>query len=171
MSTIQSSIEEARAQVERLVERFRENIKSYRNSSYNETQTRREFIDPFFKALGWDVDNEAGYAEAYKDVIHEDAVKVGGMTKAPDYCFRIGGQRKFFVEAKKPAVDMKNDPEPYYQLRRYAFSAKLPLSILTDFEELVVVDCRNKPSLGDKPSLGRIRYWHYEEYLDNFEEI
>jgi len=51
--------------------------------------------------------NERGYAPAYKDVIHEDAIKVGGMTKAPDYCFHIGGQRKFFVEAKKPLVDMK----------------------------------------------------------------
>ena len=171
MSTIPSSKEEARSQVERLVERFRENIESYKSSSYNETQTRREFIDPLFKALGWDVDNESGYAEAYKDVVHEDAVKVGGMTKAPDYSFRIGGQRKFFVEAKKPAVDMKKDPEPYYQLRRYAFSAKLPLSILTDFEELAIVDCRNKPSPADKASKGRIRYWRYEEYLDNFDEI
>ncbi len=117
------------------------------------------------------MDNEAGYAEAYKDVVHEDAVRVGGITKAPDYSFRIGGQRKFFVEAKKPAVDMKKDPEPYYQLRRYAFSAKLPLSILTDFEELAIVDCRAKPSPSDKASKGRIRYWRYEEYLDNFDEI
>jgi len=71
--------------------------------SYNETQIRREFIDPLFKALGWDIDNQQGHAEAYKDVIHEDAIKVGGATKAPDYCFRIGGVRKFFVEAKKPS--------------------------------------------------------------------
>jgi len=71
---------------------------------------RREFIDPMFAALGWDVDNRAGYAEAYKDVIHEDAIKVGGATKAPDYCFRVGGTRKFFVEAKKPAVDSAPGP-------------------------------------------------------------
>ena len=38
--------------------------------------TRRDFIDPFFKALGWDIDNEEGYAEAYREVIHEDKVKV-----------------------------------------------------------------------------------------------
>ena len=54
---------------------------------------------PFFRELGWDVDNTAGYAEAYRDVIHEDQVKVGGAVKAPDYGFRIGGQRKFFLEA------------------------------------------------------------------------
>ena len=95
-----------------LVERFRANLDTYRRGTYNETQVRREFIDPFFEALGWDMDNEQGYAEAYKDVVHEDAIKVGGGTKAPDYCFRIGGTRKFFVEAKKPSVDVKGDVAP-----------------------------------------------------------
>ena len=47
-----------------LVERFERNRGSYRSSQYNETETRREFIDPFFKALGWDIDNEQGYAKA-----------------------------------------------------------------------------------------------------------
>ena len=42
---------------------------------YNETQLRREFLDPFFEALGWDVYNRKGYAEAYKEVIHEDAIQ------------------------------------------------------------------------------------------------
>ena len=95
-----------------------------------------------FKALGWDVDNEYGDAEAYKDVVHEDAIKVGGATKAPDYCFRIGGTRKFFLEAKKPSVNIKDDIAAAFQLRRYAWSAKLPLSILSDFEEFAVYDCR-----------------------------
>ena len=91
-----------------LVERFARHRDAYRSGRYNETQVRREFLDPPFKAHGWDVDNEKGYAEAYKDVVHEDAVKVGGFTKAPDYAFRIGGVRKFFVEAKKPTVDLKD---------------------------------------------------------------
>jgi len=84
-----------------LVERFGRNSDAYLTGAYNETQVRREFIDPLFGALGWDVDNRAGYAEAYKDVIHEDAIKTSFGTKAPDYCFRVGGARKFFVEAKK----------------------------------------------------------------------
>jgi predicted type IV restriction endonuclease len=108
-----------------LVERFTRNEESYRSEKYNETGVRREFIDPFFKCLGWDIDNTSGFAEAYKDVIHEDAIKIGGMTKAPDYCFRIGGTRKFFLEAKRPSVNLKTDPEPAFQLRRYAWSAKL----------------------------------------------
>lgn len=105
-----------------LIERFERNRESYMSGQYNETQLRREFLDPFFTALGWDVDNKQGYAEAYKDVIHEDALKIGGATKAPDYCFRIGGVKKFFVEAKKPSVNLKDDVSPAFQLRRYAWS-------------------------------------------------
>jgi len=158
-------------EVSELVKRFDRNRESYRSSEYNETQARREFIDPFFKALGWDIDNEQGYAEAYKDVVHEDAIKIGGATKAPDYAFRIGGVRKFFVEAKRPGVDIKNNPEPAYQLRRYAWSAKLPLSILTDFEEFAVYDCRIKPNRADKASAARILYFTYHEYEDRWDEI
>jgi type I restriction-modification system DNA methylase subunit len=163
--------EEARNQISNLVERFERNIEAYRNPAYNETQLRREFIDPFFEALGWDVANKAGYAEQYKDVIHEDAVKVAGATKAPDYSFRVGGARKFFLETKKPSIDIKEQTSPAYQLKRYAWSAKLPLSILTDFEELAIYDCRLRPKPNDKPSLGRVRLFNYKQYLDSFEEI
>ncbi|MBI5438918.1 MAG: hypothetical protein HY936_08245 [Nitrosomonadales bacterium] len=72
-----------------LVENFERNLDAYRSGQYNETQVRRDFIDPLFKALGWDMDNSAGYAEAYRDVIHEDAIKVGISTRAPDYSFRL----------------------------------------------------------------------------------
>lgn len=154
-----------------LIDRFEQNRESYKSQGYNETQVRREFLDPFFEALGWDVANKQGYAEAYKDVIHEDAIKIGGNTKAPDYCFRIGGARKFFLEAKKPSVNVKDENSPAYQLRRYAWSAKLPLSILTDFEEFAVYDCRTRPTSSDKPSTGRIFYLTYRDYLAKWDEI
>src|SRR5579863_8796334 len=141
-----------------LVDRFALHKDSYKAASYNETQLRREFIDPLFKALGWDIDNEKGYAEAYKDVVHEDAIKIGGSTKAPDYVFRTGGTRKFFLEAKRPSVNIKEDISSAYQLRRYAWSAKLPLSILTDFEELAIYDCRVKPEEDDKASTARVAF-------------
>ena len=107
-----------------LVDRFNQNLESYRSGKYNETQLRQEFLNPLFEALGWDMTNRAGYAEAYKEVIHEDTIKIGQETKAPDYCFRIGGTRKFFLEAKKPSVYIKEEVPPAFQLRRYAWSAK-----------------------------------------------
>lgn len=154
-----------------LIARFEANLADYRSGHYNETQVRREFVDPFFKALGWDIDNEQGYAERYKDVIHEDAIRVADSVKAPDYAFRIGGVRRFFVETKKPAVNVKEDIHPAYQLRRYAWSAKLPLSILTDFEEFAVYDCRVQPNKSDKASTARTLYLTYRDYAKRWDEI
>jgi type I restriction-modification system DNA methylase subunit len=159
------------ARIQELAERFEANLEAYKRGGYKETQLRREFIDPFFEELGWDVQNRKGYAEAYKDVIHEDAIKVGGATKAPDYCFRIGGVRKFFLEAKKPSTDIKSGISPAYQLRRYAWSAKLPLSILSDFEELAVYDCRVKPAKTDKASAARTMYLTFKDYADSWDDL
>ena len=166
------SKETAFQQIQSLVTRFEEQIDSYRSGNYNETLTRRDFIDPFFKALGWDIDNSLGYAEAYREVIHEDRVNVGGATKAPDYSFKLaGGKRLFFVEAKKPSVDIKNDIQPAYQIRRYGWSAKLPVSIITDFEEFSVYDCTRKPSPTDSAAVSRVRYLTWRDYLNEFDFI
>ena len=164
--------EEAYIKIEKLVKRFDEQKEFYKKTDYNETQTRRDFIDPFFKALGWDIDNENGYAESYREVIHEDRVKVGGATKAPDYSFRlVGGKRLFFLEAKKPSVFIKDEIQPAYQVRRYGWSAKMPISVITDFEEFAIYDCTNKPKPTDKASNARIKYLTYSDYLKEFDFI
>ena len=155
-----------------LVERFASHREAYGSGAYNEAQLREEFLNPFFEALGWDVYNRKGYAEAYKEVIHEAAIKVGGRTKAPDYCFRAGGGvRSFFVEAKKPSVDIREAVSPAYQLRRYAWSAKLPVSILTDFEEWAVYDCRIRPVKTDRASTARIMYYTCDQYVERWDEL
>jgi len=162
---------EARAAVEELVARYASQADHYAGASYNETQARCDFIDPLFEALGWDVANKRAYAEPYREVIHEDAIKVAGGTKAPDYCFRVGGRRMFFVEAKKPSVSIAGDPGPAYQLRRYGWSAGLPLSILTDFEEFAVYDCSRRPKPSDAPSVARVTYCRYGDYLDHLDDL
>lgn len=154
-----------------LVDRFARNHETYRTDKFKEAELRVEYLNPFFEALGWDVRNTQGAADAYKDVIHEDAIKIGAATKAPDYCFRIGGKRIFFVEAKQPSGNLKEAAEDAFQLRRYAFSSKLPLSILTDFEEFAVYDGRVRPHKDDKASAARVRYMTYAEYKDNWEDI
>jgi hypothetical protein len=155
--------------LDQLIDRFKEHLEQYRSASYDEANTRTDFIDPLFELLGWDVANRSGYSEQYREVIREDKVSIEGGTKAPDYCFRIGGARKFFVEAKKPSIDIRSDPSPAYQLRRYAYSAKLPLSILTDFQEFAVYDTRIKPSANDSASVARIQYFTFEDYPAKWE--
>nr|WP_228369495.1 DNA methyltransferase [Brachyspira pilosicoli] len=88
-----------------------------------------------------------------------------GKTKFPDYGFYFKGKRVFFVEAKDTKVDIKNDSRPAFQLRSYAWSAKLGVSILTDFEEFAVYDCTVRPKENDRTEAARIKYFTYEDYL------
>jgi len=159
------------AKVLELIERFERNLDAYKRLDYREARVRVEFIDPFFEALGWDVHNRQGRGEHDKDVIYEDAIRVGGKTRAPDYSFRVGQERRFFLEAKKPAISLIGDVGPAYQLRRYSWSVKLPLGVLTDFEEFAVYDCRQRPKPADKPTVGRIMYVTFDQYRDRWDEI
>jgi type I restriction-modification system DNA methylase subunit len=158
-------------EVRRLIERFAGNLTAYRSPHYNEAQVRIEFIDPLFSALGWDIANVAGVGEQFKDVVHEDTLRAAEGTKAPDYSFRVGGVRKFFLEAKKPAVNLETNPMPAIQVRRYGWSAKLPVSVLTDFEGLAIYDCRFQPESDDSAAIGRVLFLSYDEYDDQWDNI
>ena len=111
--------------------------------------------------------------DEYRDPSFKEAsLKIGEESKAPDYCFRIGGTPKFYLEAKKPFVNIKDDPVPAYQLRRYAWNPpQMPLSILTDFEEFAVYDGRVMPNQHDKASVARVNYFRYSDYTEKWDEI
>jgi predicted type IV restriction endonuclease len=157
-----------------LIRRFNDNAAQYRSLAYNETEARREFIDPLFKALGWDVDNTQGYSEKYKEVVHEARVTVGGRVKAPDYAFRMGGRPVFFVEAKRPGVTLhagREADEAAFQVRRYAWSAKLPVSVLTNFAEFALYDCRSKPARSEGAGIGRVAYYTHTQFPDVWDDL
>ncbi|MDD5143643.1 N-6 DNA methylase [Methanoregula sp.] len=151
--------------IQPLVEKYTYHREAYirGQEKYNESQLRQDFTDPFFHALGWDVNNNKGHSEAYREVLHEEPVRIRGTTKYFDYTFRIGGVRKFIVETKKPSVHIRDDADAALQLRRYAWNAKLPLSILTNFEEWAIYDCTIKPENGDTAAKGRIEYFTYKD--------
>jgi predicted type IV restriction endonuclease len=161
----------APATVADLVERFSRDRKVFLSPEYKEEQLRAEFLNPFFESLGWDVSNKAGLTEVFKPVIHEESIKIAGATKAPGYTFRIGGRRVFFAEAKKPAVRIADDASPAFQLRRYAWTSKLPVSLLSDFEQFAVYDCRIQPYKTDKPATARTMLLGYTDYLERWDEL
>ncbi|MDR2168802.1 MAG: N-6 DNA methylase, partial [Planctomycetaceae bacterium] len=118
----------------------------------------------------WDVRNEQGFSEIHREVIREYKLRRSGGQKVPDYCFRISPSQ-FFVEAKKPAINIKDVAEPAIQLRRYAYTAKLPLSILTNFCEFAIYDTRIKVNKNDRAATARIFYCTFREYERNFDYI
>jgi hypothetical protein len=165
------SFEQSKDEVAKLCDYFAKNRQSYLVSGIKEAHVRQSLIDPFFEALGWDVRNAGMAAPQYREVIPEDSLEIEGQQKAPDYTFRVGTLPKFFTEAKKCGINIESDPAPAYQLRRYGWSAKVSLSVLTDFEEFAVYDCSQRPRPNEKASYGRIQYIPFAEYPDKWREI
>lgn len=149
--------------VRQLSKRFNADLKSYRSSTYTETELRSDFLNPLFEALGWDVYNKSGNAYSEREVIQEDSVTIDGSQKAPDYAFLTEGKRRFFMEAKRPSVNIASSRAPAYQLKRYCWTAGLPYGLVSDFEEFAIYDCRKPPSPDDDPTVGRIAYFSISE--------
>ncbi len=165
------SFEQSKNRIAQLVKQFQSDRDYYLEIGHKEDQTRQLLINPFFEALGWDIHNRKGLPPNPCDVLVETSVEIDGQKLAPDYVFRVRGIPKFFVEAKKPRVRVKEDIGPAYQLRTYCWSAKLAFSILTDFEELSVYDCRVRPHWRDRAGVARIAYFKSEEYVTRWHEI
>lgn len=158
-----------------LVHAYNDNYAQYQRASYNETQVRVDFVNRFFRLLGWDVDNERGLPQHLREVRHEATVVVeeDGIqrSKKPDYSFRVGTEVLFFLETKKPSVNITVDASPAFQLRRYGWSGNLKISVLTNFNDLYIYDCSVRPREGDDIGVAKISHYHFDEYVDRFEEI
>jgi methylase of polypeptide subunit release factors len=164
--------EESRLQLAQLVEAFAAQYATYSQNTYNEAQLRVDFISPLLKTFGWDIDNESAQTQFLRDVIQEEAIEVAEADilakKNPDYTLRVQGTRKFFVEAKKVAVDIERSGRSAFQARRYGWSANLGVTVLTNFDKLVVYDCRHQPNSTDEPSVARYRVFRHTDFLVNF---
>ena len=160
-------------QLKLLVDKYTNDSDYYRSKRYNETQLRTDFLDQFFSILGWDITNAKGKPTNEREVLVEEGLKekAGANTKKPDYTFRLYSDRKFFVEAKKPSVDVSLDHEPAKQVRRYGFTAKLKISVLSNFEYTAIYDCSNQVDENDQVSNSRIKLYHYTDLINSFSEI
>jgi hypothetical protein len=157
--------------VVQLVRTFGAQRAIYPAGVFTSARVRVEFIDPLFRALGWDVDNSRGLSPADREVVREGTVPAGGNRKAPDYSFRIDGRCKFFVEARNPSADIGAGPGAAFQLRRYARSAGLPVSIVTDFEEFALYDGQPEPKPDDDTAVARLMFLGFAELATEWEEL
>ncbi|EOV0920122.1 N-6 DNA methylase [Vibrio parahaemolyticus] len=162
-----------KTQLKALVDKYQNDIDFYRSAKYNETQLRTDFLDQLFSILGWDITNAAGKPTNEREVLVEEGLKAkaGENTKKPDYTFRLFSERKFFLEAKKPNVNVSTAIEPALQVRRYGFTAKLKISVLSNFEYTAIYDCSNPVKETDTVANSRIKLYHFTELVDKFDEI
>ena len=166
-------IQEIKNTIHALVEKYGSNRDFYRTSNFNETQVRNEFLDLLFEALGWDNRNISGKRTNEREVLLEESLKTNAAThsKKPDYTFRLFGERKFFLEAKKPCVDISTDDNPAKQVRRYGYTANLKISVLSNFENLYIYDTSYKVEERDTLTKARIKAYHYTDYENVVEEL
>ena len=171
------NFEESYNAVKLLVKNFNNNLNYYLGSSYLEAQVRSDFIDPLFEALGWDVNHKEQHNPYKQEVkIEKSQIQEGkGGKKFADYAFFINPDFKnpmFFVEAKRPSIVLEDNHDYYLQTHKYGWNAQVPISILTDFEEFIIIDCRSKPNIKYSSNTA-IRKYKYTDFtdIDKFKEI
>jgi adenine-specific DNA-methyltransferase len=168
-----SGFEQAYEKVSKLAARFQANEVRYLSHNYQEAEVRKDFIDKFLIALGWDVNHDEQINPYEQEVKVEPPVSAAGQRRA-DYSFHLAPNYRdvrFFVEAKKPHGDIAT-ADNYFQTVRYAWNSETPLAVLTDFNQFHVLDCRYKPDIAT--TLNRhVAKYHYSEYFDakKFAEI
>ena len=159
--------------VKELVADFRANEKFYLSPAYQEQEARRDFIDKFWLALGWDVNHDTQKNPLEQEVKVERKEHSNSQRRA-DYAFYLHPNYRdvrFYVEAKKPHGDIAT-ADNYFQINRYGWSGKTKIGILHDFEQFEIVDCRLEPDI-DKALSRNIRKYKYPDYEDaeKFAEI
>ena len=171
LSYIEITKSQGLLQIKNLINKFTSNHSSYSQSTYNETQTRTDFIDPFFEALNWDLKNNRNLPDSLREVILEDSTEDESTNHGPDYGFRAGNTKKFFVEAKKPHVKIETHRKSAFQARSYGWSGQHSIVVLTNFEYLIIYDSSIKPNADDDSKICQKRIYHYTEYDKKFNEI
>lgn len=160
--------EEAKKELKSLIDRYSENHNHYISSNFNESECRLEFIDKLLEYFGWDVQNNSGKKPQNKEVFVESYEQDLGK---PDYTMTLNGKSVFFVEAKKPHVNILVEKSCCFQARRYGWSAKHKIVLLTNFEDLVIYDSTFMPKFDDNTNSNLIGRYHYTDYLNKYDEI
>ena len=102
-----------------LAKDFQGNESHYKSSKYSEAEARKDFIDKFWIALGWDVNHDKQTNPYEQEVKVERGVATGGGKRRADFAFYLAPNFhdvRFFVEAKKPAVEIETK-ENYFQIK------------------------------------------------------
>ncbi|MEI7728790.1 MAG: N-6 DNA methylase [Verrucomicrobiota bacterium] len=158
-----ATFESFQRELNRLVDTFGRNLVAYKGSGYDEASLRQEFLNPFFRALGWDMENNAGLIPQRREVEVESRTDSGRA----DYLFRIKAQPRFVCEAKRPAEEL---PPHAHQAKGYAWTIGVPLVVLSDFEELNIYIVGGEPKL-DEPLIGLWKTYHFRDYVAKTGEL
>jgi adenine-specific DNA-methyltransferase len=167
-SLLNPTVDRAAETASRLAKEFDANASYYLSPSYQEAEVRKDFIDKFLFALGWDVNHDIQRNPFEQEVKVERSVHMGATAqRRADYSIAIAPEYDtpvLYVEAKKPHADIAT-ADNYFQTIRYANQRSHPIGVLTDFEQLHIVDCRYQANIQTAIHRSLLRF-HYSDYLN-----
>lgn len=143
-------------EIQKLIDKFEKIKEDGKYKKYNEEQTKKNFILPLFRSLGWDVESD--------DVKAEEKVS----KKRVDYAFKINGVPKFYLECK-PFRENINDVKYAKQAIEYAWNKSVTWAVLCNFEEIKVFNAEWK--WNDKqPMRNQFIHLRYTDFLGKYLE-
>lgn len=151
-----SDKEKSKQEIKLLIDKYNKIVESGRVKSYNEEMTKKDFILPLFRALGWSVEDG-------EEVTAEEKISKGRV----DYAFRISGIPKLFLEAKSLREDLEKI-EFAEQAINYAWHKGATWAILTDFEGIKVFNAEWKSA---NPLQNLFFGLHCNQFLDRFDQL
>ncbi len=150
--------EQAKQEIQRLINRYELKKSQHLLPGYNEAMTRKDFILPLFKALGWDVHNEFG-----QEFIEEERAIQGRI----DYVCQIDNSPKIFLEIKALHVNL-DDEKWAKQVISYAYHKGISWAVLSDFEGIKVFNAEWEVATPEQCKFFELKSG---EYLEKFDKL
>ena len=181
---------QSKEEIRKLVEQFQDDFGDRRNPQMKEAQLEDTYIKPLFSFLNWNI-HTTGIKKGMEEFRVQTSQRIKKSTKKPDYELWLPEKdnhaqmkRHLFMEAKDPKYDLQKSVQWMRQAYQYAHSTlslsersnkRTNLSILTDFEEFRLFDCRdpypltkNDASLYNKYVIKKFDL-RFTEYIDKFD--
>lgn len=147
----------AKERVKVLVAKYESEVSSGGLKKYSEEDIKKGFIEPLFKALGWNI-------EERHEVSTEESIRSSGRV---DYGFYLNGWCKFYLEAKSAKTNIY-DEQWARQAIRYSWNKGVTWAVLTNFEKLLVFNAQDiKSSLHNK----KLFDISFTEYISRFDDV
>lgn len=161
---------EALKELKNLIEKYNNTIR-YKDKKSISEETIRTWINDFLYIFGWDVQDTTHVLQ--ERVLKDQKIKnnlksINSTHSKPDYTFIYGNNIKTFLDAKSLDVNIFTDKDAAFQIRSYGWSAGIPCSFITNFEQFCIFDTRLRPTINASAKTGVIQLT-VDQYIEWFD--
>lgn len=161
--------EVAKRKLELLINEYND-MKKQSKKKLTSEETTRTWINQLLSIFDWDVRDT-------REILQEKTLsieskmklkKINSTHNRPDYTLINGTNIKSFMDAKDTSVNIFIDKQTAFQVRSYGWSAGVPCSFVTNFEQLVIFDTTFLPNPNQEANYGAVLL-SLPDYLEKFD--